>query len=268
MDPHRADAIVRVVTLGRLSALLLATMLAAAACTAASESPSGPAGETPGASATLPIGESLEPEPTEPDSTAIPGFDGWDLVSPKAVELGETPTGFGMILDRAVQWSKASKGVLFFTTIDGDFRLDATVRTTKTSDSSVPPGGDGSTQLAGVMARLPGTPENWLFFAVGADGPSLAIDRLVTRDGQTAIDGRDWADSQAELKICRVGTGFEFWYRPADTEEDWIKAGTAERKDLAGELQVGAALSADGPPDLTALFDDLIVEPMEPGEDC
>jgi hypothetical protein len=245
--------------------LLVGLLGSVAGCgTARSESPTG---ETP--EATLPeIGESLEPEPTGPEDTSIPGYDAWDVVSPGSVEIGQTQTGIGMSLVKRAQWSKADRGALFHTTMDGDFRLSAIVRTAKTSDSSLPPGGDGTTQLAGLMVRRPDGGESWLFLAVGADGPGLVVDVLETTDGQTAIDGIDWATGEAELKICRTGATFELWRRPADTEEAWVSGESVERKDLRGAIQVGAAMSADSEPDITALFDDLTLEPLEAGEDC
>jgi hypothetical protein len=250
-------------------ALLAGLLLASAACSSSTGAPTVPVGSgAPGPDETLPIGESIAPASSGPESTAIPGYEDWSLVNGEAVDIGETETGFGMILTAQAAWSKAGQGVLFHATAQGDFRITATVTTTKSSDASLPPGGDGSTQLAGLMVRLAGTHENWLFLAVGADGPGLAVDVLSTANDQTSISGTDWSSGAAELKLCRVGSRFQLWMRPVDSEEDWVAAGSANRKDLAGTVQVGAAMSADTEPDITALFDGLTVEPLEAGEDC
>ena len=250
--------------------LLTGILASAAACQGATGQPTLPLdGGTSGPEATLPeVGESLEPVATEPDSTSIPGFDGWSTINAGSVEVGETQSGFGMVLLKRATWSGAGRGVLFYTTIDGDFRISATVRATRTSDSSQTPGGDGTTQLAGLMARLQGSQENYVLIAVGSDASGLSLATASTTDDQTRLTGPAWPSGEAELKLCRSGSTFTLWKRAADSGDDWISAGTFERKGLSGTLQVGASLSSDSPPDLTARFDDLTLEPLEAGEAC
>ena len=253
-------------------AWLVVASLALAGCrTGASSDTTGPddGGATPGAVASLPdVGDSLEPEASEPESSSIPGFDGWQTLDPKAVDIGETITGFAMTLTKKAEWSGASRGVLFFTTMDGDFRLSGTIRASRTSDSSQDPGGDGTTQLAGLMARREGSTESWVLLEVGGGPTGLVIGTESTTDGSGHLTTSTWEDNEADLKLCRSGSTISFWQRAADSDDDWTEIGHVERKDLGGTVQVGTTLSANATPDLTALVDNLTLEPMDPGEAC
>jgi hypothetical protein len=264
-------AIVAPVTRRRAAAALCATLVVLGACGAAE--PTGPIGSETSSSTSTATGTTTSQSTESTSSSAtesgpIPGFDGWLTINPDAADIGETLSGFGMTLTRRAQWSGASRGVLFYTTIDGDFRLTGTVRASRTSDSSQNPGGDGTTQLAGLMARHEGSTESWVVLEVGGNATGLVVATASTVDGVGRLVSTDWNDSEADLKICRTGTTFTFWKRTADSDDDWTAVGHADRKDLGGTLQVGASLSADAKPDLTAFFDNLTLEPMDPGEAC
>jgi hypothetical protein len=255
----------------RASALLLAVVFVAAGCSATESEPpdTGSVVESLGPGDSIPdTGESQEPVSSEPESTSIPGFDGWLTLNPGAVDMGETISGFAMSLTKRALWSGTSRGVLFYTTIDGDFRLTGTVRATRTSDSSLDPGGDGTSQLAGLMARHEGSSESWVLLEVGGAETGLTLATGSTTNGQGNLMASPWHDNEADLKICRVGTTFTFWTRAADSGDDWMAVDQVARRDLGGTIQVGASLSADATPDLTGFFDGLTLEPMDPGEDC
>ncbi|HET9682414.1 MAG TPA: hypothetical protein VFP19_10280 [Candidatus Limnocylindrales bacterium] len=260
MSPHRGPVI--------LAALVVAALLVGG-CGAQSTTPASTSqAAASGAAASIDAAGTPQPEDTEPASTAIPGFDGWLTLNPGVVDVGETISGFAMTLTKRAEWSGASRGALFYTTIDGDFRLSGTVRATRTSDSSLDPGGDGTVQLAGLMARHEGSAESWVLLEVGGDAKGLTIATSSTKDGVGELVKSAWSDNEADLKLCRTGTTFTFWARTADSDDDWTKIGQAQRPDLKGILQVGSTLSANATPDLTGLFDALTLEPMDPGEDC
>jgi hypothetical protein len=201
-------------------------------------------------------------------SGGVPGFDGWLTLDPGSVNLGTTPTGFALTLTKRAEWSGSSRGVLFYTTMDGNFRLTATVRARRTSDSSKDPGGDGTIQLAGLMARRDSSAESWVLLEVGGAATGLVVATDSTLDGVGHLVPSAWNDNEADLKLCRIGTTFSFWKRTADSDGDWLAAGRVERNDLRGTLEVGATLSANATPDLTAFFDGLTLEPLDPGEAC
>jgi hypothetical protein len=118
------------------------------------------------------------------------------------------------------------------------------------------------------MARLAGAQERYVFLAVGGDASGLTVATNSPRAGDTKLATPTWPAAEAGLKLCRVGATFTLWKRAADSDDDWAQAGSFERKDLDGMVQVGAALSADAAPDLTALFEDLTLEPLDVGEAC
>lgn len=207
--------------------------------------------------------------PGEPSTPAIPGFDGWRQIDGRDVDLGATQAGLAMTLLKRALWSGSSQGVLFYTLIDGDFRVSATVSTSKTSDSSQDPGGDGSTQLAGLMARLGSSSKaSFVSITVGADAGGLAVETSSTTDGQATIEAPAWPTGDAELKLCRIGTTFSLWKRTIDSGDDWTLARTVKRPDLGGTLQVGSSIGSDRTPDITAQFGDLEIDPLDPGEAC
>ncbi|HJW21989.1 MAG TPA: hypothetical protein VJ506_06145 [Candidatus Limnocylindrales bacterium] len=254
------------------SVVILASVLVIAGCGTTSSGSPGTGSST--SSSTSTGGQTSTSQSTGsstatgPASSSIPGFDGWRTINPTALDIGPTQTGFGMTLKKRAAWSGTRLGVLFYTTMDGDFRLTATVRASRTSDSSKDPGGDGSIQMAGLMVRRESSTESWVLLEVGGDATGLAVATGSTVDGVGRLVASRWTDNEADLKICRTGTTFTYWKRTADSDNDWTAAGHVERKDLGGNVQVGASLSADATPDLTAFFDNLTLEPMDPGEAC
>jgi hypothetical protein len=251
-------------------AAVLLLVVVAGCDVASSDEPSGSVTPTlgPGATPTdIPNAPDDTSGPGETD-LGIPGYDGWHLINGADVDLGSTDAGLAMTLTKRALWFQASKGVLFYTTISGDFRITSTVETSKTSDSSQDPGGDGTTQLAGIMARAQTPQENYVFIAVGSDSSGLSVETKSTTNNDSKFEGPAWPTGDAELKLCRIGTDFTLWKRAIDSGDDFTLAATFKRPDLTGELQVGANLYSDSTPDITALFPDLTVEPLDPGEAC
>src|SRR4029078_7319562 len=142
-----------------------------------------------------------------------------------------------------------------------DFRLSSTVETSKTSDSSQDPGGDGTTQLAGIMARGLTPQENYVFIVVGSDADGLSVETKSTTDNDSTFEGPACPTGAAELKLCRVGTEFTLWKRTINSGDDFTLAATYKRPDLTGDLEVGANLYSYSTPDITALFPELTREP-------
>jgi hypothetical protein len=242
------------------------------ACGAGSGTPSVTAG-TP---SSPPVG-STAPAPTAtplPTATAIPGYDGWSVINPGAVEI--TVDGPSLVLHLTGQalWFRDSQGVLFWTTTDGSFRMTAIVHTTRFSDPSKAPGQDGSVQLAGIMARIDTEMENYVFIVVGSDADGLSVETKSTKDSVSEYAGPAWASGDAELKLCRIGSTFTLAKRAvatagaAGSSRPWTVAATLERTDLVGEIEVGPNIYTNGIPDLVARFDGLTIESIGPGEAC
>ena len=199
---------------------------------------------------------------------AVPGFDGWKLINPQAVDIGSTEGGFAMTLLKKALWFDSQQGVLFYTTIDGNFRLSATVSTSNSEDSNSDPGGHGVTMFAGLMARATTAKENYVFVVTGVDANGLAVETKSTLDGHSTFEQPAWPSGDADLELCRIGTTFTLWKRPLNSDLDYTLAAKYDRPDLKGPIEVGANIYSDGPPDITAQFNDLSIEPLDPGEAC
>ena len=259
----------------RSIAVLASVALLAAACQTTGPEP------TPGFSLATPAATasgSDAPEATV-NRTPIPGFDGWETINPQAVRISLEP-GAGAGNEPALQmeligsklWFNADRGVLFGKDVTGDFRATATVRTAKTSAPGTPPGGDGSIQLAGLMAHASGPIENYVFIVIGSIGQSTGVETKTTTAGHSIwVQRGPITDGAADLRVCRKERVFTLWWRAAGgdgDDVDWTLQSTFERGDLPETLSVGPNIYTDGTPDITARFEGLSIEPLQPGEDC
>lgn len=257
-----------------LTATLLSATLVLGGCDlGASGGPSdlgGAGAVNPGDTAGEPGDSEAATDTGEPQASdaGVAGYEGWKTINGEDVDIGQTESGLAMTLTHRALWLNASKGVLFFTTVRGDFRLSAVVQTQKTSDSSQDPGRDGTIQLAGLMARAPTAPENDVFVAAGSDASGLAVETESTTNAVSKVGASGWSSGDAELKLCRIGSTFTLWKRAIDSGDDFSLAATYRRDDLKGEVQVGPNIFSGSAPDITALFDNLEIDGLAPGEAC
>lgn len=206
---------------------------------------------------------------TQPPGTPVPGFADWQLINPQAVHVSVDDGALVMDLIGSALWFNDQKGVLFYREVTGDFRATATVRTSKASDPSAPPGGDGSVQLAGLMARTEVPAENSVFIVSGSIGSSTGLETKTTASSHSITIQRGLpTGGDAELRLCRVGSTFYLWWRHVDTNEEWTHMSTLDRKDMPPALQVGASISTDGVPDIVARFEHLTIERLAAGASC
>jgi len=168
-----------------------------------------------------------------------------------------------------VLWFMTQRGELIYKPVSGDFKITANVHTSKSSDPNQPPGGDGSVQLGGVMARNGDSArENYVFVVVGDDGDGLSIETKNTQDSFSKYSGPSWDSPDAELRICRVGQTFNLYKRHIDSKETWGLAATFDRPDLPDELQVGVNLYTDSQPDLQVRYQNIDIQPVSSAADC
>ena len=201
--------------------------------------------------------------------TPIPGFEDWSVFQPSAVDIAVDDGALVLTLKRRALWFNQEQGVLVYQPVTGNFRVTAVVSATRASSPGRPPGGDGTVQLGGLMARagVPGR-ENYVFIVVGSDATGLAVETKTTVDSVSAWEGPNWPAPAAELRLCRVGQTFFLYKRAVDSGENWTLAQTIDRPDLPETLQVGANLYTDSRPDLQVRFDHLRIEPAETESDC
>jgi hypothetical protein len=211
---------------------------------------------------------SSNPTPSEVViATELPGYDGWQIVNPAAVEATLDDGALVLALKRRALWFDAERGVLFYQLVTGNFKISALVDVSRKSDAAKSLGGRGSVQLAGLMARSGSGAENYVFIVVGNDGDGLSVETKTTVNSVSAYHGPSWGSASAELRVCRFGAAFSLYKRHAG-EASWILADTYQRPDLPDTLQVGANIYTDSDPDLRATYSNLQIEPISAESDC
>jgi hypothetical protein len=252
--------------------LIVSCALALGACRppAETERPSIPADATSelGSSVPTDIAPDSSADATPAGPTAVPAFEGWETINPQALRVSKDGDDLVLELIGPALWLHASRGVMFHTDVTGDFRVTATVRTSKASDPDSPPGTDGTIQLAGLMARAEVPAENYVFVVTGSIGLSTGVETETTTSSNSIYVQRGVGDGETDLRLCRAGPTFRLAFRPAGTSEAWQPLSTFERPDLPATLQVGANIHTDAVPDLVARFEGLTIEPLEPGDPC
>lgn len=204
-----------------------------------------------------------------PEETSIPGFEDWAVFNSNLVEIKTENGSLILTLKLRALWFMNQRGVLVYKPVSGNFKITADVHTAKNSDPSQPPGGDGSVQLGGLMARDgEGGKENYVFIVVGDDGNGLSIETKNTTDSVSEYHGPEWDASEAELRLCRVGQAFNLYKRHIGSNEDWLLTETLDRPDLPDTLQVGANIYSDSTPDLRVRFDNLRIETVAEEAAC
>jgi len=204
-----------------------------------------------------------------PTPTSIPGFEGWSVINPRAVAISTENDSLILTLRQRTLWFMSQRGVLVYKPVSGNFRITAEVHAAKNSDSSQAPGGDGTVQLGGLMARNgSGGMENYVFIVIGDDGNGLSIETKNTVDSFSDYAGPGWDSSEAELRLCRFGSTFNLYKRHLGANEAWALAESFDRLDLPDTLQVGANIYTDSTPDLRVRFDHLLIDQITNETDC
>ena len=108
------------------------------------------------------------PEPTPVEISSFPGFEDWSVFNAPLVDIAFQDGALLFTLKYQALWFMKQRGVIAYQIVDGDFKITADVYTAKHSAPDQPPGGDGTVQLGGVMARNgDGGQENYVFIVVG-----------------------------------------------------------------------------------------------------
>ena len=239
-------------------------LLLLASCTAAPTQVPVSSTQTPSPAPTI------KPTKTEiPTATPIPGFEDWSVLIPGAVDIKSNNGSLFLTLKGSVLWFMDRRGELIYKSVHGNFKITADVHTAKTSEPDQPPGGDGSVQLGGLMARSgKGGQENYLFIVVGDDGDGLSVETKNTTNSFSKYQGTAWESADAQLRICRVGQKFNLYKRSVDSTEAWQLADSFDRPDLPEELQVGVNIYTDGTPDLQVRYDRIMIASITSEVDC
>ena len=190
------------------------------------------------------------------------------MIKPFSVDASVDGGTLVLTLTHQALWFNSDRGVLFSKPVSSDFRITATVRAAKTSDPTSVPGGDGTVQLGGLMARADRTPEDYVFIVVGDDGDGPSVETKSTDNSVSVYEGPPWPSAAADLRLCRVGSSVTLYKRPAGSSDAWALAKAYDRPDLPESLQVGANIYSGSAPDLTVRYEHLTVEPVHDAADC
>src|ERR1044071_6806706 len=203
--------------------LVLLTSCSSPAATAISaQTPAQTSSPPPTVTSTKTAPATKTPAPT---ATSIPGFEDWSVFNPGLVDIKTENSSLILTLKHRALWFMDQRGVLVYKEVTGNFKITANVHTAKKSDPTKPPGGDGSVQLGGVMARNgDGGRENYVFIVVGDDSDGLSVETKNTTDGNSKYEGPAWDSKDAELRICRIGQTFNFYKRHVNANEPWTLA--------------------------------------------
>jgi len=219
---------------------------------------------------TVPTPDSVPTDtPAPAEIRDIPGFEDWSVLNAPAVDITTKDNSLLLTLKHRALWFMNQRGVLAYKPVEGNFKITADIYTSKSSNPLQPPGGDGTVQLGGLMARSgEGGQENYVFIVVGDDGNGLSIETKNTTDSFSEYDGPAWDSSDASLRICRSGQVFKLYKRRIDDDEPWIQAASFDRPDLPGSLQVGINLYTDSTPDLQVRYENIKIENLASSSQC
>ena len=246
---------------------LLVLMIAVfTSCTSPSPQVLSTAAVTQAPSATL----AIKPTKTDiPTATTIPGFEDWSVLSPQSVDIRSENGSLTLMLKHRALWFMEQRGVLVYKDVSGNFKITADVHTAKRSNPAQPPGGNGSVQLGGLMARNGnGGQENYVFIVVGDDGDGLSVETKNTTDSFSKYNGPAWGSADAELRLCRFGQAFNLYKRHINSNESWTLAASFDRPDMPDDLQVGINIYTDSAPDLQIRYDNIRIDLIKSQEAC
>jgi hypothetical protein len=204
-----------------------------------------------------------------PSAAVSPELEDWSVINPEAVDIKSDNGSLILTLKYRVLWFMNQRGVLVYKPVDGNFKITADVHTSKSSASGLPPGGDGTVQLGGLMARNGnGAQENYVFIVVGDDGDGLSIETKNTTDSVSAYNGPSWDSAGAQLRLCRFGQTFHLYKRHIGGNDTWMLAETFDRPNLPETLQAGLNIYTDSTPDLQVRYENIKIEPVSTESDC
>jgi hypothetical protein len=192
----------------------------------------------------------------------------WTIFNDPSLDATVSAGALHMELTAAALWFQASQGTLVHKTVTGDFRVTATVHARKTSAPAEPP--DSTIHLGGLMARDPASEtgsENYVFIVVGFDEDDVSVETKSTTNDMSDYIGPMWPSTEAELRLCRVGSAFHLYKRPVGGAT-WEEAIVYDRPDMPAALQVGPNAYCLSAPDLTVDFDEVTFARVTSVADC
>jgi len=194
----------------------------------------------------------------------------WLVYRPEVLDIAVGSGALSLTLTQQALWYNNSRGPLVYKLVSGDFKVTARVRAKKASNPQEAPA--NAVHLGGLMARdpageAPGGAENYVFIVVGYDENDISVETKSTTNSVSQYVGPTWPSSDAELRLCRVGSTFRLYKRPISGGA-FTLAQTYDRPDLPAQLQVGANIYSLNTPDLQVSFDEIVFGKASSEADC
>ncbi|MEK7441897.1 MAG: hypothetical protein AABZ78_13940, partial [Chloroflexota bacterium] len=192
----------------------------------------------------------------------------WETIKGSTFDLGfDTKANLlTLTLKQPGLWLNNSQGGAVYRNTNGNFKITAIVKATKSTTPTDPPG--NRIHLGGLIVRNPaGTTENYVHIVVGNAENRLAIEAKNTTNNVSQYDTLSWTSGSAELRLCRVGSDINL-YRRAVNATTWLLATTYTRADFPASLQVGASIYSATAPDLRLTFENLRIEEVREKGEC
>lgn len=194
----------------------------------------------------------------------------WLVFRPEVLDITVGNGALSLRLDQQALWFNDSRGPLVYKYVTGNFRMTARVRIKKASNPAESP--TSAVHLGGLMARdpqgeMPGASENYVFVVAGFDEMDLSIETKSTVNSVSTYEGPAWPTSDAQLRLCRLGSKF-YLYKRAIGAGAYGLAKIYDRPDLPAKLQVGANVYSLSTPDLVAQFDEITFASAGTEVDC
>jgi hypothetical protein len=218
--------------------------------------------------------------PSRRPHSALPAsddFDGrsldrsWSILQPDLAQTTVRAGALSLTLTGPALWFNDSQGVLVFKSVTGNFKATATVHARSASSPDQAPA--ATIRLGGLMARDPASDrthmQNYVHIVVG-NGPSgvLAVEHKTTVNSTSTYEAPEWPSSDAQLRVCRVGSTFHLYKRPVGSKM-WQLAASYDRPDMPATLQVGADIySPHAPPDLRVSWDEVSFQDVANSGGC
>jgi len=194
----------------------------------------------------------------------------WMVFRPEVLNIAVANGALSLRLDQQALWFNDNRGPLVYKYVTGNFRVTARVQVRKASNPAESP--TNAVHLGGLMARdpqgeMPGASENYVFVVAGFDEVDLSIETKSTVNSVSTYEGPAWPSSDAQLRLCRLGSKF-YLYKRAVGASKYGLAQTYDRPDLPAKLQVGANVYSYTTPDLVAQFDEITFASAATQVDC
>ena len=174
-------------------------------------------------------------------------------------------------------WFEEAVGPIYYQQVQGDFLAETHVRAALVGDPAMPP--TRGFNSAGLLVRDPQSApgnQNWVMWNTGYQGGNNCETGDVVSvgsEGKTTVNSSsvlclNEGSHVGRLVLCRVGPTIRL-IRKLDGDPAWIQLHEYQRDDFPDTVDVGLILNGwDVPPDMTATFDYLRIEPIDSLDPC